>query len=139
MKLTGIWFVLVVICAACTPEDAAPEMPIDEDFDTTTATLIKSGNFVGVNHIASGTASIYRRGNSNTVVLDPYDSQNGPDLKIYLSKDEAASQYVNLGQLKSTMGKQAYAVPSTVNVDDYPYVLVWCEKFTVLFATAKMN
>jgi hypothetical protein len=134
---------LVILLGAflfsCAPEDAAPEKPIDEEFDTSTATLIKTGTIIGVGHTASGVASIYRSGGVNVVVLDPYESQNGPDLKVYLSKDENASQYVNLGQLKSTMGRQAYSIPATVNIDEYPFVLVWCEKFTVLFAQAELE
>jgi hypothetical protein len=73
------------------------------------------------------------------VVLDPYSSQNGPDLKIYLSKDPGASDYIRLGNLKSTMGKQSYGVPSGTDVDKYNYVHVWCEKYTVVFARAEVN
>lgn len=73
-----------------------------------------------------------------TVVLDPYNSQNGPDLKVYLSKSDDAAEYINLGQLKSTMGKQSYTVPAGVKVNEYAYVLIWCEQYSVLFARAKM-
>lgn len=131
--------ITLMMCVACGPEDAAPEVPIDDMFNTENATLLKSGMFIGVGHTASGTASLYEADGSHVVVLDPYSSQNGPDLKIYLSKDPEASEYLRLGPLKSTMGKQSYNVPSGTNLDNYPYVLVWCEKFSVLFAQAKLD
>jgi hypothetical protein len=138
MKTASTFFILLT-CFACGPDDAAPEAPVNDDFDTDGATVLASGAFLGVGHTASGTATIYESMGKRTVVLDPYSSQNGPDLKVYLSKSDDASEYVNLGQLKSTMGKQSYDVPAAVNVNEYPYVLIWCEEFSVLFARAKMN
>jgi hypothetical protein len=139
MKFAPVLVILLATCFACAPEDAVPNEPIDENFDTSMATLLRGGTIVGVNHTASGTASVYKSGVVHVVVLDPYDSQDGPDLKVYLSKDANGSQYVNLGQLKSTMGKQVYNIPTGVNVDEYKFVLVWCEKFSVLFARAQLN
>jgi hypothetical protein len=51
-----------MIC--CSPEDAIPEEPVVSDFDTSTAELIKSGMLQGINHTASGTASICFRGST---------------------------------------------------------------------------
>jgi hypothetical protein len=136
----SIWFlVLYAFVASCEVEDNAPVAPVDDDFDTTTANLLKQGMLEGIGHTASGTASIYEKNGSITVVLDPYSSQNGPDLKIYLSKDAEASEYIRLGNLKSTMGKQSYGVPSGTDLEEYGYVHVWCEKYTVVFARAEVK
>ena len=43
---------------------------------------------MGVGHTVSGTVKIYDDAGKKAVVLDPFSSQNGPDLKIYLSKDQ---------------------------------------------------
>lgn len=127
------------LCFACAPEPASPEQPIDDDFDVSMATFIRGGTIVGVGHTAAGMAALYDKMGTKVILLSPYESQNGPDLKIYLSKDESAGDYINLGKLKSTMGKQSYIVPSGVNTDEYRYMLVWCEKFSVLFARAELN
>jgi hypothetical protein len=59
------------------------------------------------------------------VVLDPFTSQNGPDLKLYLSKDQNASQYINLVALKSTT-VNIVRITGTPDLAEYKFVLVWC-------------
>src|SRR5436190_84462 len=100
-----------LVLLSCKPDDNVPVQPVDDNFDTSKAILIKQGMLVGVGHTASGTASVYDNGGTKVMVLDPYSSQNGPDLKVYLSKDADANDYIKLGNLKSTMGKQVYEIP----------------------------
>src|SRR5437868_1182366 len=128
---------LVGFLFSCQPEDAVPDMNVDIDnFDSSTATLLKTGMLEGINHTASGTASIFELNGQKIVVLDPYSSQNGPDLKIYLSKDAGATEYIRLGPLKATSGRQSYEVPGNPDLSKYHFVHVWCEKYTVVFARA---
>jgi hypothetical protein len=72
-------------------------------------------------------------------LLDPFSSQNGPDLRVYLSKDANASSYISMGKLKSTTGKQSYEVPGNPDVADYKYIMIWCEQFTVVFGRAELQ
>lgn len=137
MKKITIVGIILIACISCAPDDATPELPIDDNFDTNTATLLKSGMLEGVNHTASGTVSIFETDGKHTVVLDPFESQNGPDLKVYLAKTVDATEYISLGQLKSITGKQSYMVPASTDIDSYPFVLIWCEKFTVIFAKSE--
>ncbi|MEK6780356.1 MAG: DM13 domain-containing protein [Bacteroidota bacterium] len=130
---------VVILLMSCKEEDATPNGPIDDSFDPSMATLLKSGALVGVGHTVSGTAAIYDSAGRKTVLLDPYSSQNGPDLKVYLSKDAGASSYISLGKLKSTNGKQSYEIPGDPDVTDYNYVLVWCEQFSVIFGKAELK
>ena len=123
-----------LLALSCHPDDATPVQPVNDNFDTTKATLLKQGMLVGVGHTASGTASLYDNSGTSVVVLDPYSSQNGPDLKVYFSKDSDAKEYIRLGNLKSTMGKQVYEVPAGTDLGLYKYIHIWCEKFTVVFA-----
>lgn len=132
-----IFISFAMLC--CKPDDNVPVVPVNDNFDTSKATLVKQGMLVGVGHTASGTASLFDSSGTKVIVLDPYSSQNGPDLKIYLSKDDGANEYINLGNLKSTMGKQVYQIPAGTDVNQYPYVHVWCEKFTVVFAIAELK
>jgi hypothetical protein len=138
MKQIVILF-FVVLASSCKEDEGTPTGPIDDTFNPATSTLIKSGTFVGVGHTVSGTAAIYEGGGKKTVLLDPYSSQNGPDLKVYLSKDEKASTYISLGKLKSIDGKQSYEIPNNPDVADYKFVLVWCEQFTVIFGKAELK
>jgi hypothetical protein len=130
---------LCIIIVSCVEENVASTAPIDDTFDTTTANVVKDGAFVGIGHTASGTATVYDSGGVKTVVLDPFSSQNGPDLKVYLSKDKSATSYIRLGVLKSTNGKQSYPVPGNLSLNEYQYVHIWCERFSVEFARAELK
>lgn len=130
---------ILLACMACQEENDTPNKTLNDGFDPTKATLIKSGTFVGVGHSVSGTAAVYDGAGKKTVLLDPLNSQSGPDLKVYLSKDQNASVYINLGALKSTTGKQSYDVPGNPDVTDYKFVLIWCQQFSVLFGKAELQ
>jgi hypothetical protein len=136
-KIIVLLFITAMI--SCKEDDATPTAPIVDNFDTTASTLLKSGELMGVGHSVNGTVSVYENGTSKTVVLDPFTSQNGPDLKIYLSKDINASSYISLGALKSTSGKQSYEIPGNPDLTNYNYVMVWCEQFTVVFGRAEIK
>jgi len=133
---------VIVIClcsVACGIEEATPTVPVNDTFDPTMAQQVSMGMIMGINHTVSGTATIYLQDGKHTLLLDPFSSQNGPDLKVYLSKDICATNYLRLGALQSTMGKQSYSIPSGISLSDYPYVHVWCEQFSVEFARAEMK
>jgi hypothetical protein len=142
MKPASRCFLLVMImfAASCSGEDEnTPTKPIEDDFEPVEEQLVKQGMLMGVGHTVSGTVKVYEQGSDKAVVLDPFNSQNGPDLKVYLSKDIGASEYVNLGALKSTMGKQSYTIPTSIDLSSYTYVHIWCEEFSVEFARAPLQ
>ena len=131
---------LILLLIACQPEDMTPTTTVGNNPDLTAATLLKQGMFVGIGgHTASGTVKVYELDSKLYIVFDPYQSQNGPDLKVYLSKTENASEYINVGKLMSTMGKQTYAVPGMPEINQYTYVHIWCEAFSVEFARAMLQ
>lgn len=134
------FILLLAAIVSCEVEQNTPVKPADDVFDEATATVIKQGMLMGIGgHTASGTATIYDNDGKKFVVLDPYTSQNGPDLKVYLSKNVNATSYLNLGPLKSTMGKQVYAVPGNPDIGQYLYVHIWCEQYSVEFGRAEMQ
>lgn len=140
MKNNILITLMLIISFSCSPEDASPTVPVtSESFDVASATLVKQGDLKGVNHNASGVASLYDYNEKKFIVLDPYTSDNGPDLKIYLSKDEGAHEYLRLGNLKSITGAQFYEVPVQIDMNDYHYVHVWCEKYSVVFGRAEIT
>lgn len=134
-----LWFSIFMIALGCDVEEVTPTTPVDDNFMTDTATKISEGVIMGVNHTVSGTATIYEQNGNFTLVLDPFQSQNGPDLKVYLSKDVGAKNFIRLGVLKSTTGKQSYALPANITLTEYPYAHIWCEAFSVEFARASLD
>ncbi len=133
---------LVLLSVSCNEEENnTPDKPIDDTFDPAGmgVTLLKTGTLIGVGHTVSGTVKVYDDAGEKIVVLDPFTSQNGPDLKVYLSTDEKASKYINLGDLKSTTGKQSYEIDGMADLSEYKFVLVWCQDFSVLFGKAELD
>lgn len=141
--MSKVFLVFVVLFSiSCSEDDEnTPTAPIDDMFDPmeTGITLLKQGTLTGVGHSVSGTVKIYDDAGKKVAVLDPFSSQNGPDLKVYLSTDEKATRYINLGALKSTTGKQSYDVTGMPDLEEYKFVLVWCQDFSVLFGKAELN
>jgi hypothetical protein len=138
--MKNIFVAFSVLIMSCQVEENTPVIPDNNSFDPSKAVLIKQGELMGAGgHTASGVASLYSDNGKYVVYLDPYNSQNGPDLKVYLSKDEAATEYIRLGNLKSIMGSQSYTVPVDINQAEYTHIHVWCEKFSVVFAVAEIK
>jgi hypothetical protein len=131
---------MLITMVSCAVEQNTPVTPANDTFDESSATVLSQGMLIGIGgHTASGTVTIYDDNGKKFVVLDPYSSQNGPDLKVYLSKNVSAISYINLGGLRSIAGKQVYPVPGNPDINDYPYVHIWCEQYSVEFGRAELH
>ncbi|MEX3017635.1 DM13 domain-containing protein [Gymnodinialimonas hymeniacidonis] len=115
-----------------------------------TATAIASGQFVDADarHQGDGTATLAQTSDGRTVLqLSEFSVTPGPDLEVWLVVDGSpatsgavlASQWVSLGSLQSPQGTQVYEVPANVDASAYGSIVIWCEDFSVLFATASLN
>lgn len=94
------------------------------------------GNFTGTSGITvSGGSKIYLDGNQYKLELENFSISSGPDLKVYLSKTNLPNDFVSLGNLTS---QTIYAIPQTVNISDYKYVLIHCQQYNHLFAVANL-
>ncbi|SRR5260221_6907636 len=134
----AIFFTMGMI--RCTVENTTPLTPAGlTTLDTTKAQLLKSGMFVGLDGPTTGTASVYDQHGTKYIVFNPFQSHSGPDLKVYLSKDINANDYIRLGKLQAISGRQVYVVPGSPSISDYNYVHIWCEKYTVDFARAEVK
>jgi hypothetical protein len=68
-----------------------------------------------------------------------FSSSNGPDLKVYLSKEIQPINFVNLGSLKSTNGSQLYNIPTGIDFAQYKYALIHCQQYNHLFGSAELK
>lgn len=131
------WGIFTVsIMSACSKATLAPETILAEMTDTT-ATLSNSGKFMnGPYGNVSGYAGIYKNNNEYQVVLDSFATNNGPDLYVYLSKEVMPVNFISLGKLKSTGGKQVYNISANANLMEYKYVCIHCRQYNHLFGYA---
>jgi Electron transfer DM13 len=107
--------------------------------------VLASGGFTGIDHDATGTATVYRQ--DGTTVLrfeDDTDIQNGPDLFVWLLAADGYTggtpeTYLDLGTIKGNVGGQNYELPAAYDPSIHRVVLVWCRRFSVPFAAATLG
>lgn len=135
----NLTFLLLFALLACTKENT-PTLSLDEKVDKTMSIEKAKGNFSnGPYGTASGQAKIYTVGSATQLALENFSSSNGPDLKVYLSKEKDPVNFINLGDLKATSGNQLYDIPNNIKTTDYKYVLIHCKRFNHLFGFAEIN
>jgi hypothetical protein len=99
-----------------------------------------SGVFMGrQNQSVSGEALIVFENGKYALKLMNFKSDNGPDLKVYLSKESTPSSHISLGNLKSTNGNQVYEISGMPDLKQYRYALIHCERFNHLFGSAELK
>lgn len=84
---------------------------------------------------ASGEANIYLVNGQYKLELTNFNVTEGPDLKVYLSKSNTPSEFVSLGNLNSSL---VYTISQTIDIAAYSYLLIHCQQYNHLFATAKI-
>jgi hypothetical protein len=111
-------------------------------------TEILRGNFYGVDesHTGSGKAVIIQtQVGEFSLNLENFTVTSGPDLHVILVEESnpysvaTLGDYLDLGELKSTTGDQAYALPADVNLEKYGSVVVYCVPFQAIFSIAPIK
>ena len=128
-----IFFLQFVAC-----KKKGNEKMLNENFDTDGATLISQSNFSSNAHTTSGCIKLYSKNGTKNLVFEGFKTDNGPDLRVYISKSTGKSEFIEAGKLKSTSGNFYYTLDSNINTADYKYVLIWCEDYSVLFGNAQL-
>ena len=136
-KFTSLLFVIFVL-TSCQVEGDLTHDPVDIIIDNNVDVLRYSGDFLPTSGInVAGNVKIFTNAaNGNFLKLENFSISDGPDLKVYLSKTDTPSDFVNLGALTSAT---TYAIPVQVNIADYPYVLIHCQQYNHLFAIAALT
>lgn len=128
----GGYLVTAVAAAGILAFSTFRDRTVDED--VVTGPALASGRFESLAHDTTGLARVVGR----TLTLTGFETDAGPDLRIYLSTpDESA--HVDLGALKGNRGDQQYDVPRGTDLDRYSDVLIWCRAFSVGFGRARLD
>ena len=114
-----------------------------EEIATSAAETLPSPNgtapVIGtLGHPAEGTARVISADGKKYLRYENFKTINGPDIYVYLSKDLEAKEFISLGKVKATVGDINYEIPEGVDPGEYPYALIWCKTFGVLFNSAKI-
>jgi len=138
-KLILISFVSFTIFG-CVKENTST-MVVNNPVDTSMAMSRFSGTFGnGPYGVVNGTARVYL-GNNNQYVLalENFNSSNGPDLHVYISKEAQPVNYIDLGRLQSVSGNQQYPLTGNINFSEYKYALIHCQQYNHLFGSAELK
>lgn len=133
-----------VMMDAADEPDTEMEEPMPEEEGPT---ALHTGTFVGADdfHEGEGSATIYQlEDGSHVLRLEDFAVTNGPDLHVMLvpSSDpgsEGVDGYVDLGSLKGNIGDQNYEIPADLDPAAYGSVVIYCQPFHVLFASAPLG
>lgn len=132
--LSAIVLGLVSCTKTNTPDTAAEMLP---ELDTTISKVLYLGQFMaGPYGNAMGTAKIVESNGSLSLRIEGFSVNSGPDLKIYLSKEQQPLNFLRLGSLKGLSGDQQYAILNRPDFMEFRYALVHCEKYNHLFGSA---
>ena len=126
----------------------APPPAMDTIAEVDRAALVATGTFIHADpsdpiHYGAGGVSVYRQ----AVFLEPdFKVGPGPAYRVYLvprasiraAGEVVDTMYVDLGPLRAFEGSQRYPIPPGVDLADYPSVVIWCERFSVLISPADL-
>lgn len=102
------------------------------------ARLLARGDFMRRFHSVQGRALLIQNNDQQIVRFEDFQTDNGPQLHIYLSANLGSDDFVDLGPIKATKGNVNYTVPAGTDTSKYRNVLVWCKPFGVLFSYAEL-
>ncbi len=93
-----------------------------------------------------GTAMVLSDGSDQRFVrFENFSTDNGPDLRVYLSASDANADsgtfdddFIDLGVLKGNIGDQNYEIPAGVDLSVHDTVVVWCVRFSTPFTAADL-
>jgi hypothetical protein len=107
---------------------------------------LRTGSFVSLDHTTTGTVRVLELADGRRFArLEGFETDNGPDLFVYLSTNPAGGaegafddDYANLGELQGNIGDQNYELPSDVDPARYASVVIWCDRFDAAFGAADL-
>ncbi len=140
MKRFAILFLAAALSiTSCKKENNTPDL-IDSNFmPSASDSLIAQGNFQSEVHPTSGTVELYKNESKYTLRFENFKTDNGPDLRVYLSLRKNTSSAIPLGALKAVNGNFEYTFDVSSEVANNKNVIIWCEDFSVLFGSAALQ
>ncbi len=99
-------------------------------------TVILQGSFNGD---SIGSVEVVQTGSSRVLKLASNFRANGTQqINIWLATNASGAGFIDLGDLNPT-GAQSFAIPDSLNLSTYTYVIIWCADFNIVIGQAELN
>jgi len=104
------------------------------------AEILYTGTFKGAGgKKSSGDFEIVKKGGKTLIILKSnFRLSSVPDPKLAFGNGKYKKGTI-YAKLKKFKGEQTYEIPARLNPSDFKQVWIWCEKFSVPLAVAKIN
>ena len=110
---------------------------LDEPSPAGAVTSERRADFAQRAQRAQGTARLMFIDKRQTLRFENFRTDNGPELRVFLSPALNAADVIDLGPLRATQGSLNYAVPEGTDTRKYNKVLIWCNTYGVLYSYAE--
>lgn len=141
IEATGPWKAVI---------DQQVDTPLDEPLvpGMTPDRVVAQGSFYDVEVRGKGTAKLFRLADGRRILrFENFETAENTDLFVWLSevaKPANSAQalnnpYVDIGNLKSTVGTQNYEIPASVPTDKIRSIVIWCEPVAIAYAAAALT
>jgi hypothetical protein len=129
-------------------DEAAPAAAVPA---ATAPVVLAHGELAAHEHASSGTVVVLGLPDGSRVLrLQDLRTSNGPRLKVWLSDQPVLpgrdgwyvfddGRHLDLGDLKGNIGSSNYPLPAEADLAALPSVTIWCERFSVSFAAARLE
>lgn len=137
MKSKLLFLSFFFLLFSCEAEGDLTRDLIPVTIDQQNSSLNLLGTFAPTSGISvQGKVAIFLENKQYKLKLVDFDISNGPDLKVFLSKSNTPTNYVNLGNLNLST---VYIIPQNIVLKDYKFVLIHCQQYNHLFAIAELT
>jgi len=99
------------------------------------------GSFLPAVHSVSGSVKLVidkDDAKKRFLSFENFKTDEGPDLYVYLAEDKSAKGFISVAKLTKT-GTFTLEIPTGAVLEKQKHVLVWCQQFSVLFGSAKLE
>ena len=134
-----LWVILWVVLSSCT-KNATSSDQLNEQVSSSATPVTPAMAFTSANsYTVTGNVRVYQKDGKLVLALENFNSSNGPDLRVYLSKEMQPVNFIELGRLKSVQGNQLYDIPGTPDFGNYKFAVIHCQQFNRVFGYATIK
>lgn len=101
-----------------------------------------SGQFSGASgHDARGAVTVTKNGDGSATVTfaGNFWFDGAPDPFVGFGNSGKYTKGTDVSVLRANSGAQSYTVPASINVSDYNELYIWCKRFAVPLAVARLQ